>query len=64
MSWRNDPVTEKQMQLIQDIQEFSEYHPPAFKGKTKGEASDYINAHIKLAHERILPYDDNYGDII
>lgn len=48
MSWRNDPVTDKQLQLINDMFEFSDYPLPLFEGKTKGEASDYINKYVKL----------------
>ena len=53
MSWRNDPVTDKQLQLINDMFEFSDYPLPLFEGKTKGEASDYINKYVKLAHENV-----------
>ena len=51
MSWRDDPATEKQLAYIQEMQEFSEFPLPSFEGKTKGEASDYINKYIEQAHE-------------
>ena len=53
MSWRDDPASEKQLKFIEAIQENSEYNPPPFKGKTKGEASDWIDKHAKLAHESL-----------
>ena len=53
MSWRDDEITEKQKQLITDMQEFSAYSLPQFTGKTKGEASDYISRWGELAHENV-----------
>lgn len=50
-TWRDDPVTEKQRKLIFELCEFSEFPLPPFTGKTKGEASDWIDANIKKAHE-------------
>lgn len=47
-----DRPTEKQLAYIADLQEFSDYPLPKFEGKTKREASDYIDRWIKLAHER------------
>lgn len=54
MSWRDDPATEKQLEMIRDIREFSDWPLPLFTGKTKGEASDYIDRWIGKAHETIL----------
>lgn len=51
--WRNDKITEKQKQCIDDMMEFSNYPIPKFTGTTKGEASDYINKYGKLAHEDV-----------
>lgn len=62
MNWRNDPVTEKQINYIKEMNEFSDFPIPKFTGKTKGEASDYINRYQKLAHERFDPNEDMYGD--
>ena len=39
-SWRELPPTEKQLQLIEELKEQSCYE---FNGKTRGEASDYID---------------------
>lgn len=64
LGWRNEPATEKQLTYIAEMQEFSDFHVPLFIGKTKGEASDYINRWSKLAHEAIdsCGHSDNYGD--
>lgn len=53
MSWRDDPMTEKQKQCIEDMMEFSNYPLPRFTGSTKGEAADYIDRYAELAHEDV-----------
>ncbi len=53
MGWRDDPITDKQKMLIEDMMEFSDYPLPRFTGTTKGEASDYIDKYGKLAHEDV-----------
>ena len=53
MNWRDKKPTEKQLRLIADIQEFSPYSPPLFRGTTRGKASDYIDKYGELAHEDI-----------
>ena len=53
MSWRNDPITKKQKALIDNMYDFSEYPLPVFTGRTKGEASDFIDKYISLSHETI-----------
>lgn len=58
MSWRNDPITEKQKAMISDMMEFSEYPLQKFTGKTKGEASDYIDKYIAISHQTLLDYYD------
>lgn len=62
-NWRFDPITEKQKAYIFEMQEFSELPLPVFHGKIKGEASNYINRYIKIAHESILEHHENWGDI-
>lgn len=63
MKWRDEPITEKQAALIAEMNEFSEYPLPRFTGKTKGEASDWIDKNIRLAHERIVSDErDGGGD--
>lgn len=53
MTWRDDPITDKQKTLIDDMMEYSDYPLPQFTGTTKGEASDYIDKYGKLAHEDV-----------
>lgn len=53
MGWRDDPITDKQKMLIEDMMEFSAYPLPKFTGSTKGEAADYIDKYRKLAHEDV-----------
>lgn len=38
--WRDLPPTEKQLQLIEELKDQSPY---GFEGKTRGEASDFID---------------------
>ena len=59
MNWRDKEPTEKQLQFIADIQEFSPYSSPLFTGKTRGEASDYIDKYGKDAHDD--PNSKTYG---
>jgi len=58
LDWRSDPATEKQIAYIEEMQEFSEIPLPIFTGKTKGDAADYIDKYIKIAHERALDYSE------
>lgn len=53
MSWRQEPITEKQKECIQAMKEFACYPIPNFTGKTKGEASDFIDKYGELAHENV-----------
>ena len=53
MNWRDKPITEKQRDCIESMQEFSPYDIPVFAGTTRGEASDYIDKWGKLAHEDV-----------
>ena len=59
--WRSDPVTEKQMEFIECAMEFSPYPLPAFKGTTKGEASDWIDQYGKIATESTWAIEHGYG---
>lgn len=60
--WRNDPITEKQAKLIEEMNDFSEFPLPPFTGTTKGEACDYISANLHKAYEHFDPNEDMYGD--
>ncbi len=59
-NWREDKITDKQKKMIKDMNEFSPYPLPEFKGTTKGEASDYIDKYIKLAHESTWAIEHGY----
>ena len=63
MGWREENATEKQLKMISDMNDFSEYQLPKFTGTTKGEASDYINRYIGLSHESILGLDESRGKL-
>lgn len=41
--WRSDPITDKQNAVIVNIQANTKHQ---FRGKTKGEACDFIDAYI------------------
>lgn len=58
MNWRDKPATEKQIKLINEMNEFSEFELPKFTGTTRGEASDYIDRWLATSHETILSYYD------
>ena len=58
--WRNDPITEKQKELIQDAMEFSPYPIPPFKGTTKGEASEWIRKYAKKAMKSTWAIEHGY----
>ena len=59
-SWRDKKPTEKQLELIRDMEEFSEYPLPKFVGKTRGEAHDWIQGYGKLAHESSWAIEHGY----
>ena len=61
-NWRNDKITEKQMNYIIEMNEFSDFPLPVFSVTTKGEASDYINTYQQLAHARFYSNEDMYGN--
>lgn len=68
MSWRNDPATEKQLALIEQMYEDAGMNgailPPPFRGKTKGEACDYISRHIGEIHYAAYNPHEDAGDRI
>ena len=52
MGWREEKPTQRQIDCIKEMLEFSEYPIPYIdvKAMTKGEASDYIDAYGKIGH--------------
>lgn len=67
MSWRDDPITDKQDALIAQIEEdacMNGAFIPPFQGKTKGEASDYISAFIEVSHYSAYNPHEDAGDRI
>lgn len=62
MSWRNDPITEKQEIMIAKIEEDAMMNYafiPPFNGTTKGDACDYIGCYIHACHlSAINPHED------
>ena len=59
--WRNDPVTEKQLQFAKIISETVFCDP--FTGKTKGEACDYISEHKSEYDEACKEMNDYYMEL-
>lgn len=49
-AWRREPVTERQADFIQFMEEYRFDVFPAFTGSTKGEATDYITRYRKSAY--------------
>ena len=60
VSWGNEKPTEKQLELLAEMNEFSEFSLPPFTGKTKGEASDWIDQNMKQAHESSWDIEHGY----
>lgn len=62
MSWRDEPITAKQKAYILEMWEFSEYPLPVIdlETTTKGEACDYIDRYLKLAHESAWGIEHGY----
>ena len=67
MSWRDDPITEKQEELIAQIEEdacMNNAFIPPFHGKTKGEASDWISAFNGQQYHSLYNPHEDAGDRI
>ena len=63
--WRSDPVTERQKELIAEIEENSRMNDafiPEFKGTTKGEACDYISEYLHASHITVYNPHGDAGD--
>ena len=67
-NWRYDPATQKQLDMIASMQENAGMNGaiplPPFRGKTKGEAFDYILDNYNKQYESFdyASHGDNYGD--
>lgn len=64
-NWKNDPITEKQNQMIARIEEdamMNNAFIPPFDGKTKGDACDYINKYIHASHISAFNLHGDAGD--
>lgn len=59
-AWRDKAPTEKQLQMIREIEEFAEYKIPRFDGVTRGEASDWIARHIDAGHKSMWAIEHGY----
>ena len=67
MSWRDDPITEKQKELIERMDEDAGMNGailPLFTGKTKGEASDWISANMGKQYISAYCEHEDAGDRI
>ena len=56
-----EPMTEKQKQYIQEMQEHSIYSIPYFEGATKEEATEYIRKYAHLTHENLWAIENGYN---
>lgn len=54
VSWRDKPMTEKQIEMIKNMYANTEIPIPKFEGRTRGEASDFIDKWLSTTHESIL----------
>lgn len=54
MNWKDEKATEKQLNYIAEMIEFSEYPLPKFEGTTKGEASEYISRWSEVAYRTLV----------
>ena len=67
-TWRDSPITKKQVEYMRQMQLDAEMNGaiplPPFRGNTRGEASDYIDANKGRQYEAFDYYGhgDNYGD--
>jgi len=59
-NWRDKEPTEKQLQFIANMEEFSEYPLEHFTGKTRGEACDWITRYKDLAFESSWAIEHGY----
>ena len=53
-------ATRKQLEYIEEMQEYSSYPLPQFVGTTSKEASEYISKYSELAHEDTWAIENGY----
>ena len=65
-NWRDDPMTDGQKKMIEQMGKDAEMNGavplPEFKGATKGEACDYIQRHIVSIHINETGENEDAGD--
>ena len=59
-NWRDKKPTTKQLELIAEMEEFSDFPLPPFTGKTRGEAFNWIHENWKQAHESSWAIEHGY----
>ena len=65
MSWRDNPITEKQERMIEYMEEnamMNDAFIPPFQGSTKGEASDYIGRYFHACYLSAYDPNEDAGD--
>lgn len=65
MNWRVKPITEKQEQMIAQIEVdaiMNDSFIPPFDGVTRGDAADYISAYIGACHYSVYNPHEDAGD--
>ena len=65
MSWREEPITEKQKAMMASMRENAAMNGAMlsyFDGKTKGEASDWISKNIGEQYRSLYCEHENAGD--
>lgn len=65
MTWRNDPITDKQKRMISEMQEDAGMNGswiPPFNGTTKGDACDYIHDNLRTVYRSFFTPHEEAGD--
>lgn len=63
--WQDEPMTEKQKNMIQEMNEQARANDawiPPFTGKTKGEAYNYIHNYLRAIHYSLYNPHEDGGD--
>ena len=67
IKWRDDPITDGQKKMIENMSETAGMNNaiiPEFRGKTKGEASDYIGKYMNKCFISAYNEHEDAGDRI